>query len=203
MDIVTHEEQTQDPTRTCAGCRAEDAQEALLRLAVMPEEPFLVPDATRRLGGRGVSVHPRLECIKAAAERGGFARALKKAVHIDPVALAGLASMQYTKRIEGLLQAANRSRNLVVGTDAVRDAMSSLKGISALVVAEDAAGRREDLESRAARLGSACVVFGTKSTLGRLFGRDELGVVAILDGAIAREVALAAARVAELGRLHD
>ena len=47
-------------------------------------------------------------------------------------------------------------------------------------------------------LGGACVSYGDKASLGRLFGRETLGVLGILDEGIAAEVALAARCVDEL-----
>jgi hypothetical protein len=41
-------------------------------------------------------------------------------------------------------------------------------------------------------------MFGTKASLGRLFGREELGVLAVLDERIAGEIGHAAARAAAL-----
>lgn len=192
-EAVTAEE----AERTCAGCRRRDAQSALLRFAVRPEEPRLLPDPRRRLPGRGVSVHPTRECIRRAVERGGFAKAIGGKVGVDADTLSAMAAAQYERRLEGLLLAALRSRSAVLGTEAVRRAIEE-RAPALLLVAEDAAGRRDELSERAARLGGLCVVYGTKAGLGRLMGRPELGVLAILDEGIAGEVAATAARATEL-----
>ena len=177
--------------RTCAGCRARDDRDALVRFVLGPDGR-LVADVRRRLPGRGVSVHPRRACIVDAATRGGFARSLRSEVRADVADLVAQLIAQYAKRIEGLLVAAHRSRSLVVGTEAVRSELR--RAAPALIlVAEDAAGRREEIERSAERLGEQCVVYGSKESLGRLFGRDEVGVLAIDDRGIASEVARAAA----------
>lgn len=65
------------PQRTCVGCRQVVAQGQLLRLAVVDER--VVPDPRRRAPGRGVYVHARPDCLKAAG-KGGLARSLKRGV---------------------------------------------------------------------------------------------------------------------------
>lgn len=185
------------PARTCAGCRGVDAKAGLLRFVVAPVPPFLVPDVAGKLGGRGVSVHPTRACLEAAVRRGGFAKALKRAVPVGADELARLAAEQYMRRAESFLVSARRASALALGTDAVRDALRDGK-VMALVVASDAAGRREELEQAAERLGRRCVVLGTKASLGHLFGRDEIGVAAVLDAGIASALTRAAARAQAL-----
>jgi predicted RNA-binding protein YlxR (DUF448 family)/ribosomal protein L30E len=197
MAVDDSREAGADPERTCAGCRQQDARDALLRFVVGPDEPRLVPDPRRRLPGRGVSVHPTRDCLRRAVERGGFARALRMKLAVDTEALCALVAAQYERRLEGLLAAARRNRSLVMGTEAVRTAFAE-QAVPLLIVAHDAAGRREELTEQAMRLGGHCVVYGTKSELGRLMGRAELGVMAILDPGIAREVVAVAARATEL-----
>lgn len=193
-----------EPERTCAGCREVDGKSALLRFAFVPElspgeGPQLVPDPRSRLGGRGVSVHPRRACVERAATRGGFARALKSKVDFDANELCAMAAEQYARRVDGLLLAASRNKRIQLGTDAVRRALA-LGQVELLVVARDAAGRRDEILARASHeeIPNGTVLFGTKANLGRLFGRSELGVLAILDKGIAREVAATAAHATEL-----
>lgn len=188
--------------RTCAGCRARDAQDALVRFAVGDGEPPLAPDPFGRLGGRGVSLHPRRECFERAARRGGLARALRRPVSVRPEQLARMAAAQYRRRADGLLLAARRSRGAAVGTDAVRDAIRSGR-IALLVVAVDAANRREELSQAAERLGRACVLHGTRAHLGALLGREEVAVVAIEDDGIAEELNRAVSRADALETVGD
>ncbi|MDQ3033316.1 MAG: YlxR family protein [Myxococcota bacterium] len=185
-------------------------RDELMRLAIAPDAPYLAPDPQRKLGGRGVSVHPTRACVELAAKKGGFARALKRGVAIDAGALCEAAAAHYERRAESLLIAAARRRRLAIGTDAVRAALRSpapgaqvagspeSSPVEALIVAADAEGRREELQANAARLGRRCTVLGSKSSLGRLFGRDEVGVLGVLDRAIADEVVRCAAHAAEL-----
>jgi predicted RNA-binding protein YlxR (DUF448 family) len=192
----------EEPERTCVGCRSTDAQSALLRFAFADDPPRLAPDPGRRLGGRGASVHPRRSCLEQAVRRGGFSRAFRRPVEVETDALIQAATDQYRRRIGGLLLAGWRARHLVVGTDAVSKALDEANGPVLLVVAGDAAGRRSELEKRAGSLGRGAVptsiTYGDKATLGRLFGRETLGVLGILDEGIAAEVVRAAHCVDEL-----
>jgi ribosomal protein L7Ae-like RNA K-turn-binding protein len=144
-----------------------------------------------------VWVHPSLACVKAATDKGGLARALKREVRLESAWLAGVMRDAIGRRIEGLLLSASRKRALAVGTDATRDALGR-SAVEALVIAADAAGRRDELAASASRLGRHAVVFSTKSSLGRLFGRDEVGVIGILDGGIAAEVVESGQRLVDL-----
>lgn len=198
MDVET----VKDSERTCIGCRQKAAPGALVRLAVADVPPFVAPDVSSRKGGherggRGVWLHPSLACVKGATDKGGLSRALRRDARIESAWLAGAIRDAIGRRIEGLLLSASRKRALAVGTDATRDAL--LRGaVEALVIAEDAAGRREELVASASRLGRNALVFSTKSRLGRLFGRDEVGVIGILDGGIAAEVVESGQRLVDL-----
>jgi uncharacterized protein len=186
------------PERTCAGCRARADGSALLRFAYVPDvEPLLVPDLSHKLGGRGVWLHPRKACV-ASALRGGFARALRCAVQVEAEALLAPARAQLARRIEGLLTAARRRGWLAQGSDAVLAALAGTASsdgstapcrVSLLLVAKDAAGRRNELVTRASEWRVEVVELFDKAELGRLSGRQELGFVAILEPRIAREVA--------------
>lgn len=187
------------PERTCAGCRAIDARDALFRLAVVADEGhvMLVPDLHGKLGGRHVSVHPRKSCVDLAARRGGFARALRREVRVDPAALAATMSEQVVRRVEGLVLSCMRRRVVALGTDAV---LMALKGgaVHLLLVAKDAAGRREDLLEESHKRQVVALELSDKSGLGRLTGRATLGVLAILDRQMAREISVCARWLAGL-----
>jgi predicted RNA-binding protein YlxR (DUF448 family) len=66
---------TSNPVRTCVGCRARVPVTDLLRVVV--RDGALVPDPRRRLPGRGASLHPTPECLRAAERRRAFPRALR------------------------------------------------------------------------------------------------------------------------------
>lgn len=186
-------------TRTCVGCRKTDEQGELIRFALGPDGR-VVPDVFRRLPGRGASVHASMACLKLAATRGGFSKAFSCEVRADAEELRKNALALYERRILGLLLGASRSKELVCGTEAVRDAMTKSQVL--LVVAADSAGRREELSERAVALGGHCVVFGTKASLGKVFGREELGILAVLDFGIAKAVKDVATAMASLSEVE-
>ncbi len=64
--------------------------------------------------------------------------------------------------------------------------------MSLLLVAKDAAGRRDELCALANERGVKVVEVGDKSRLGHLTGKETLGLIAVLDRDIAREIAATA-----------
>ncbi len=165
------------PVRTCVGCRSPRPQEDLVRLAVVPDAPYVVPDAKGALGGRGVWVMPNPTCLERAAKKGGFSRSLKRQVSIDPELLRTQIQAQLERRLEGLANGARRARHAQLGAEAVQESIDRGRA-TALWVAEDAA-RRDALEAMAERLGCRLIVLGSRGWLGELFGRDLLAVVAL------------------------
>jgi len=189
--------QLQRSERTCVGCRQRDDRDALVRFVLAGDPPTVVPDVRRVGGSRGASVHPRRSCVSAAVRSGAFRRAFRLELHESADQLSAWAAAQYGRRVEGLLVAAVRSGHGVVGTDRVRDAIEQHR-VKLLVVASDGAESRAHLMDAARRLGGSCLVHGDKSQLGRLFGREQLAVVAVTDAALARELVESARRAAEL-----
>jgi predicted RNA-binding protein YlxR (DUF448 family)/ribosomal protein L7Ae-like RNA K-turn-binding protein len=187
--------------RTCVGCgeRVEvTARGSLVRLIIGPEGEVAV-DAGNGGFGRGAHVHPRPDCLAKAVQR-GLAKAAKGRVHAissengelaplraDTLAAAIKAAMD--RRIEGLLVSAGRSRQVALGSDSVTGACE--RGEAALVVvACDAAAAADLAEVRHAISEGRAVSWGTKLSLGALFGGGEaarpsgVGVVAITSSRI-------------------
>jgi len=171
----------------CAGCGTRTQPDDLVRLVVGPSAPFVAVDLGRRLGGRGVSVHPKKACIRSAALRGGLARALRGVAQIEPESLERMVVQQFERRAIGLLSSAQRARSLALGADAVRSALKANKG-DLLIRAKDSRGRGDELAHAATARGCATATWGTKATVGDAFGRSELGVVLVTDRGIARAV---------------
>lgn len=180
--------------RTCVGCRRPAARDELLRLVAMGEPAQWVPDIRRRLPGRGMSVHPSRRCLGLAFKQG---RLRSGAVSSSAADLASAASGQYRRRAAGLVGGALRSRQLAVGTEAVRDSLAE-RTIRLLVIATDAAGNRADFEAGAERLGRRCLVWATKTELGAMLGRETVGVLGVLDEAIGDELRSAVQHIGAL-----
>ena len=181
--------------RLCAGCREHGAREDLVRFAIHVEDgvAMLVPDVTRKLGGRGVSVHPTAKCLALAVDRGGFARAASARIDTDAKALGAMLAAQLEQRARGLVQAAIRGRHATLGDDTTQKALAERRVVS-VVLASDAAARTAELSETlgrltVGRLGGHAHVLGTKAELGKLVGRDELAVVGITDEGIAAALA--------------
>ena len=185
------EPQDEDVTlrqRTCVGCRSHEESSSLLRIAYLPQhEPCLVPDVTSKLGGRGLWLHPNADCVRKAL-RGGFSRALRREINLPADAIVEPLQTQLTRRIQGLLLAALRRRRATLGTDAVLEVLATCP-VSLLLVAKDAAGRRNDVISRASERGVRVVEIFDQGTLGKLTQREALNFVAVLEPHIAREIA--------------
>jgi predicted RNA-binding protein YlxR (DUF448 family)/ribosomal protein L7Ae-like RNA K-turn-binding protein len=169
--------------------------------------------------GRGAHVHARRACLERAV-KGGLARSAKARVEriagpddatasplrVESLALAIQAAMD--RRIEGLLAAAVRSRQLARGADAVTGACHREEA-ALVLVARDAAAAADLTEVRRAVAEGRGVAWGTKEELARLVAPGGgaqaagagVGVVAVLSARIAgalREAAHTAAACAEI-----
>lgn len=183
------------PIRTCVGCRMRAPKDELVRLVPAPagfDGPSILVDVSGRLPGRGLSIHPQRGCVEAAVKKGGIAQVLRRAPGLTPDALAEAMASRLSARALSILVAARGARALAVGTEAVREALAEGR-LVLIVFAEDAEGRREELTNVASRLGLGTMVIRTgdvrtKAALGKMFGRDELAVVGVLDHGIAERV---------------
>ena len=173
--------------RMCAGCGERTGAEDLVRLVIGPAAPFVAVDLGRKLGGRGVSVHPKKACVRSAAVRGGLAKALRGVAEVEPESVVRMIVAQLEQRVLGLLSAAGRKRSLALGGEAVRAALQGNDG-DLLIRAKDSRGRGDELARAATALGCATVTWGTKASLGDALTRSELGVLLVLDRGIARAV---------------
>lgn len=185
LGVMEKNERDRVSQRMCAGCGMRAERDDLVRLVVGPTAPFIAIDLGRRLGGRGVSVHPRRSCIRTGLLRGALARALRGVAQIEPESIERMIVAQLTQRVQGLVSSAQRIRRIAVGTDAVRGSLLLNEG-GLLVIAEDARGRVEEIRKIATASGCATSTWGTKAGLGEMFSRQELGVFLVTDRGIAR-----------------
>ncbi len=175
------EEALQGRTRTCVGCGERVAVLGpggadFVRLILGPGGEIAV-DSKGGGFGRGAHVHARRACVERAA-RAGLLRATKGAAHLvleggesdkgAPLSAESLAraiQRSMDRRIEGLLGAAGRSRQVARGADAVTSACHRGEG-HLVVVACDAAAAADVGEVRHAVAEGRAVAWGTKERLG-------------------------------------
>jgi predicted RNA-binding protein YlxR (DUF448 family) len=124
--------------------------------------------------GRGAHVHARPECIEKST-RGGLSRALRTPIDTTAERIRESLRLACDRRMTGLLLAAARLRQVAVGAEAARGALSG--GAPLIIVAVDAGTVAETKEVvGAAALGRA-IAWKTKDELGALLGSS--GAVAI------------------------
>jgi len=194
---TTSERQT--ATRMCVGCRQHDRRDALARVVREPDGGSVVVDLRRRLPGRGASVHPNLKCVEAAVRRGGLTRALGASAGVET--LIESLRAQYEARVAGLLLAARRAGHLVIGTDAVADAIGA-RSVHLLAIAEDARGRKAELLALAEAANIAAVVWGERAQLGKFFGRAEVAIMGVRDEGMAEALRDATDSIASLDGMN-
>lgn len=83
---------TDDPVRTCIGCRKRSTKRELLRVTLGEDTsglPAAVPDPRGTAPGRGAHLHPTTACLELAERRRAFPRALRyeggKALSLEPL----------------------------------------------------------------------------------------------------------------------
>jgi predicted RNA-binding protein YlxR (DUF448 family) len=172
-------------TRMCAGCGQRTDPDELVRLVVGPSAPYVAVDLHRKLGGRGLSVHPTKACIRSAAMRGGLAKALRGTAQVEAETVQKMIVAQLEQRAFGLLSAASRRGTLALGAEAVRASLQAGRG-DLLIRSKDSRGRAEELGRVATAVGCATATWGTKAMLGDAFNRAELGILLVMDRGIAR-----------------
>lgn len=144
-----------------------------------------MPDLKGRSFGRGAWVHPQTECLRRLIP--SLQRSFRApVVTTGPEALALLRAAA-EHRAWQMLGDGRRQRLLVGGSDVTARAWSAGQ-LSLVLVASDAdAAAKLTFVSEAVSLGQARV-WGTKSALGALFGRPEIGVVGLTDRGLAQRL---------------
>ena len=189
---------TDGPVRTCVACRQKGERDDLVRwVAAEDGRVALDPRATR--SGRGAWVHPTRACVTAMAKRHASERSLKVDIQkdLDPAALLAQLRAAMVQRITSLLVVSSRKRSLAIGTEAVAAALEKGR-VCCIVVAKDAGETARALTEAPGRGGPAVLRYADKATLGALFDREEIALLALLDFRIAHEAASTIERLAAL-----
>jgi predicted RNA-binding protein YlxR (DUF448 family)/ribosomal protein L30E len=170
------------PERTCAGCRKKDSPKELVRV-LLDDGGALVPDVAGGGFGRGAWLHPRPDCLLKAAP-GGLSRSFRAPVKTSAGELARLLKTAAERRSQGLLVAARRAGKLAVGSSAVEEVLTTGSAWLVIVARDARAAAASTAVERAIAEGRA-VAWSTKHELGKMLGRDEVGVAALLDEGLA------------------
>lgn len=165
-------------TRTCVGCQATGSPSELVRVVLGPEGE-LVPDPRGGTFGRGAWLHARPECLVRAIPR-GVSRALKAEVRTNAEEFSELLRRAGIRRLLGLVSSAWRAKKAAIGKAAVEEVLAKGEGCLVVVARDAHAAASGYGVTRAVALGRALAA-ATKTDLGGALGRDEVGVVAILD----------------------
>ena len=183
--------------RTCAGCRevGDPRLQPLVRVVLGPDGQA-VPDLSGSGFGRGAWVHPREACLAKALPR-GFSKSMKNTVTTSVAEFASALRAQAERRAYSLVGSAFRARKAAAGSTAVRDAFTAGQ-VKLVLVATDARAAAETPWVDALVKSGKARAFGSKELLGRVIGRPDTGVIAILDDGISTAL-VHTLDVAELG----
>ncbi len=92
--------------------------------------------------------------------------------------------------VEGLVGLARRGARLAVGFEACAKALSQKKA-ALIILADDVSLSTADrIKSKFQEASVPMIVHGTKSEWGRALGREEVGVMAVLDNGLANAIML-------------
>ncbi len=194
------DERAASRTRSCVACGERVpyalARKQLLRFVLAPLSAGVVRpviDLRASNAGRGAWVHPRKACIERAVA-GGFARSARTRVEADFATVVSEISAAARRRAHSLLSTGARAGTVVLGTAAVQECAGEGR-VALAVVARDARAAAKSAMVRALGQAGRVLPYGDKDELGSVFGRCELGIVAIADeelaGALRQAIGLA------------
>ncbi len=145
-------------------------------------------DYRQQLPGRGTYTCVSPHCLAAAVKKNAFRRTYADALKatVDAAELQQQAARAVEKRIVGLLAMARKSGQLISGSNQVLDGLKKASPPALVVIARDTAeAMTERIVSTARPLAVATARMFDKSTLGRLLGKEERSVAAVMPGALA------------------
>ncbi len=181
MSLKGEEDEEGGSERTCVGTRVKAHPNELERFVLFEDE--LVWDMRRRAPGRGVYVSATPEALKAAVERGGFARGFKRKVK-SPSADELIAQVRdgVAKRLSERMQVCVRSREVAIGTEALKEGMKE-GWVGLILIASDAgSSTRKRFEENARRKNVEISQVLDGARLGAISGRDFVSVLGLKGG---------------------
>lgn len=162
-----------------------------------------VIDYREKLQGRAAYVCPRPECIRKALAKENLSRALHASVKApDADLFSEQLAAAVTEKIRSLLSMAERAGMLATGASAVDDALQKGR-IEMLVFAEDLSeGTKQKLLSGSAPAPKKQTTMFSRDEMGRMFGRELVGIIGILEKGFANAVWSESERLKGLRNTH-
>lgn len=175
------------PQRTCLGCRGIFDKDAVVRIVAGPEGAVI--DYREKLQGRAAYVCPRPECITKALAKENLSRALHTNVKAPDARLfIEQLAAAVTEKVRSLLSMAERAGMLATGASAVDDALQKGR-IEMLIFAEDLSeGTKQKLLNGSVPLPERQATMFSRDEMGRMFGRELIGIVGIVEKGFANAV---------------
>ncbi len=169
--------QAKKPVRTCVSCRRHGSPNEMVRWVSGPEGQ-VVPDLAGRSFGRGAWAHPSPDCIRKLPR--ALSRSFRTNITANVQDLVSLLGAAADHRVLQLLGTARRQSALACGAGVVQEAVGAERAHLVVVARDARAAAKLSEVAKMVASGRACA-WGTKAELGRLCGRAETGVVAVLD----------------------
>ena len=175
------------PQRTCVGCRGVFSKNEVVRIVAGPGGAVI--DYREKLPGRAAYVCPRPACIERALSRETLSRVFRaKTLPPEQERFLGDLVNAIRDKIASLLSMATKAGKAVSGYSAVDDALQKGRVDMLLFAVDVAEGTKEKILKSAVSMPERRTAVFTKEELGRMTGRDQAGIVGIIDAGFADAV---------------
>lgn len=170
-------EDKEQPERTCLICRAKKNKMALFRLAKLNEEKY-VYDEAYKIQTRGTYVCKSLSCL------GKLSKHKRVKVNSDDL----LKMLNFINKSEknylNILKSMKNSGELIFGINLF---LENIEHIHYIVMAEDIAEKNKvKIVDKAKEFKIPYLFTGNKKSLGEIFDKEEINVIAIKDKKMAK-----------------
>lgn len=190
------------PQRTCIGCRSVFNKDEVVRIAAGPAG--VVIDYRERLPGRAAYICPRRECIERALAPGKLGKSLRTKMSVPTVDAFVISLVRVIQdRICSILAVAAKAGKIATGFSAVEDALGKRR-VSLLLYASDLSGGTRDkvVNSASGSMPLQEQIDLTTSEMGKLVGRELVGVIGIVDPGFAEALHRESKRLKGLINTH-
>lgn len=162
--------------RTCIICRKKEEKKTFFRLCQREDKYYW--DKTGKAQARGYYVCPSKECL------GRLAKHKKIKVEMQDLYEMIKEVEKYEKNYIGIFQTMKHSNMLTFGMKMV---LEEIEHIHLLIVATDISDKyARQLEEQSSERKIPLEYFGTKEELGKVFGKEEVNLIAVKDKKMAR-----------------